>query len=262
MFRDPRGFGDNENMSRSATQKFIEIYRQTRNRHQLLKKASRLEPDLKRQIHQQHVADWAKSVLDIMGVSVNRRGAAITQEPCLFVGNHVSYIDIPLLVAVAPVVFVGKRELGNWPIFGSAMKSLGTVLVNREQSDSRRKAGLEIARTVTKESQSVALFPSGTTTIEESKAWKWGAFQIAARYKIPIQPFVLHYKPVRECAYIDQDFFPTHLYRLMKFKEIQAYLEFHEPVVVDNPRRDCAYWQDWTRDKVREYLRDFQYPVG
>src|SRR5213593_3273567 len=51
----------------------------------------------------------------------------------LLVCNHLSYLDILVLSALAPCVFVAKREVRHWPVFGWFAKLAGTVFVHREQ---------------------------------------------------------------------------------------------------------------------------------
>ena len=56
----------------------------------------------------------------------------------LLVCNHLSYLDILVLAALAPCVFVAKSEVKYWLVFGWFAKLAGTVFVHREQ---RTQAG-------------------------------------------------------------------------------------------------------------------------
>jgi lyso-ornithine lipid O-acyltransferase len=51
----------------------------------------------------------------------------------LLVCNHLSYVDILVLSALAPCVFVAKRDVKHWPVIGWFAKLAGTVFVHREQ---------------------------------------------------------------------------------------------------------------------------------
>ena len=55
--------------------------------------------------------------------------------------NHVSFIDIFILVAVLPCRFVAKKEIASWPVFGFIARGTGTLFIDR----SRKRAVLEIA---------------------------------------------------------------------------------------------------------------------
>jgi 1-acyl-sn-glycerol-3-phosphate acyltransferase len=191
---------------------------------------------------------WAALMLDTLGVQLERRGDTALAQPALLVGNHVSYLDIPILMASLPVVFVAKKQISRWPVFGDACRSVGTVWVERESGASRRNAGEAIGPYILREQRSVAIFPSGTTTTDESKPWRWGAFLIAKRYGIPIRPFRLRYEPVRVAAFIQDDLFPVHLLKLLASPSVKASIEFHAPVQVEDPEADCRRWWEWSRE--------------
>ena len=70
--------------------------------------------------------------------------------------------------------------------------------------------------------------PSGTTSIDEKKTWRRGPFEIAKEFKLPIQTFRINYTPLRPAAFIDQDWFLTHLHQIRKHK-ISASLFFDQP---------------------------------
>src|SRR5690606_38226721 len=97
----------------------------------------------------------------------------------------------------------------------------------------------------------IALFPAGTTCMAESKVWRRGVFEVAERLRIPIQPFRIHYAPLRIAAYVGRDFFPLHLFRLAHKGGVTAVLEFHPPVYVDNAERCCEFWREWTKVKSK-----------
>jgi 1-acyl-sn-glycerol-3-phosphate acyltransferase len=198
--------------------------------------------DLKRQ--------WATSTLARLRVQLEVQGEVSEQKSILFVGNHISYLDIPLLMAtVNRISFVAKHEIGNWPVFGTAAKKIETVFVKRENSTSRKSARKAIQEALD-DGKRIAIFPSGTTCISEKTAWRHGGFEIAQEKDIYIQPFRLSYFPLRVAAYIDQDFFPTHLYNLFGLDRIEAKIEFHAPVKVTDAVRDCEYWHHWSREIV------------
>src|SRR5262245_50450258 len=59
---------------------------------------------------------WCRQGLPSLGIHFTTRGAA--PENGLLVANHLSYLDIMVLSAITPCVFVAKREIERWPIFG------------------------------------------------------------------------------------------------------------------------------------------------
>jgi lyso-ornithine lipid O-acyltransferase len=192
-------------------------------------------------------AQWAQTILDRMKVELKVIGEVSSENSLLFIGNHISYLDIPLLMSSIPdLSFVAKKEIGSWPVFGSAAKKIDTVFVQREKAESRKQARLGLSSAL-REGKRVVVFPSGTTCMTESKMWKKGAFEIAHDLNIWVQPFRISYKPLRSVAYIDDDFFPVHLFKLSGFEKIQAEVEFQQPIKITNPTYDCLFWNYWAR---------------
>ncbi|MEL6782957.1 MAG: lysophospholipid acyltransferase family protein [Pseudomonadota bacterium] len=104
-----------------------------------------------------------KAVLRCMGVRLKLHGQISNARPLLLVANHVSWLDIVVLGAVAPLSFVAKSEMRSWPVFGQLAMLQRTVFVAR---DDRRRAGIqatEIAARMTAR-EIMVLFPEGTTS--------------------------------------------------------------------------------------------------
>lgn len=81
----------------------------------------------------------------------------------LLVSNHLSYLDILVLGSLAPSVFVAKREIKSWPVFGWLTSLAGTVYVNREKRTHTRQAADEIEAAL-HSGVLVILFPEGTSS--------------------------------------------------------------------------------------------------
>lgn len=191
---------------------------------------------------------WAQDTLKKFKVDLTTRGSVSEIEPLLLVGNHIGYLDIPLLMATVPKVsFVAKKELQSWPVFGTAAQAMNTIFVDRSCTQSRHHAREAICEGL-QQGGRIVVFPSGTTTLDESRAWRFGVFEIAAQLGIPVQPFRLHYSPLRSVAYIDDDFFPFHLFQLGQNKTIKAELEFGGPKIIENPVHTAKLWQKWTQE--------------
>lgn len=223
--------------SLKATKTFLGIFPYTYKSLQKTRKAQGQDPTIP--------MNWAKGVLKKINVDLEIIGTPLQEEGVLFVGNHISYVDIPLIMAtIEKVAFVAKQEIRSWPLFGEGAALIGTVFVKRDKASSREAAKTALSDAI-KNGKKVAIFPSGTTTMGNKKPWKKGAFDIAAELGCKVQPFRISYQPLRETAYIDDDFFPTHLMRLLNFKTIKTKIEFHEPVVITDPIKDCEKWDKW-----------------
>jgi lyso-ornithine lipid O-acyltransferase len=81
----------------------------------------------------------------------------------MLVCNHLSYLDILVLGSFAPTVFVAKREVRNWPVFGWFAKLGGTVFVHREKR-TQAKAAADQIHSVLESGVLVILFPEGTSS--------------------------------------------------------------------------------------------------
>ena len=81
----------------------------------------------------------------------------------LLVCNHLSYLDILVLAALAPCIFVAKHEVKHWPVFGWFAKLAGTVFVHREQ---RAQTGSTVRRidAALRTGALLVLFPEGTSS--------------------------------------------------------------------------------------------------
>ncbi|MCX6101668.1 MAG: lysophospholipid acyltransferase family protein [Proteobacteria bacterium] len=196
--------------------------------------------------------DWAKLSLNNLGVELTISGAPVSEEPMLFVGNHLSYLDIPVIMAAAPVSFVAKEEVGHWPIIGDGCRAVGTVFVKRESLDSRKQAILKVGNACIDNKQSMCLFPSGTTSLSEDVPWRRGAFEIAKSHRLKIQPFRITYSSLEIAAFIGADAFIPHLWRLLNASKMRAEIEFHDPIEINLPEEDCQFWQNWTREILQK----------
>lgn len=210
-----------------------------------VKLSSKSDPKL---LIDQLKTEWAVESLKNLRVQFEVEGHPVVDEPLLFVGNHMSYLDIPLIMAAAPVSFVAKDELSHWPIIGDACKTVGTVFVKRESSDSRKVAVDKIAEACLKGRQSICLFPSGTTSVLEEKPWRRGAFEIAKLKKLKIQPFRINYFPREIVAFVGDDALLPHLWKLIGTNRLMALIEFHKPVTISESEIAAIEWQKWAKE--------------
>jgi 1-acyl-sn-glycerol-3-phosphate acyltransferase len=97
----------------------------------------------------------------LLGIRVRRTGAPVDARPLLIVANHSSWLDISIISAQAPVVFVAKSEIARWPFFGLLAKLQRTVFVERDRRHKTGEVNAAIAQRLA-DGDPVLLFGEGT----------------------------------------------------------------------------------------------------
>ena len=155
------------------------------------------DTDTVERIVAENIPRWSRGVLKVTGVQLVVEGLENIPKdtPCVFVGNHRSYYDIPLLLAGldAPHGILAKEELGKIPLLNRWMKLLGCVFVKRDDVRASVKA-LTDATAIVQSGKSFIIFPEGTRYKgEEGGAgeFKNGAFRIAVKTGVPVVPVAI-----------------------------------------------------------------------
>jgi 1-acyl-sn-glycerol-3-phosphate acyltransferase len=99
----------------------------------------------------------------LIGVRIREVGARSTASPALILSNHVSWLDICVISALAPVVFVAKSEVAGWPVFGWLARLQRTIFINRQARHQTGAATREIASRLLG-GDAVVLFAEGTSS--------------------------------------------------------------------------------------------------
>ena len=138
---------------------------------------------------------WSKSILFVSGIAVDVKGLANIDpdKSYIYMANHRSNFDIPVLLSCLPIQFrwLAKAELFRIPVFGRAMLGAGYVKIDRFN----RKSAFESIRTAArrlKDGVSVMIFPEGTRSRDGSiQKFKKGGFVMAIESGVPIIPVIL-----------------------------------------------------------------------
>lgn len=104
---------------------------------------------------------YHRCCLRLCGVSVTTIGAPAADQPVVFVANHISYLDIPLLASLTEVVFIAKADIDQWPIAGLLARLQRSVFVQRKRASVGREGDAIRARL--DEGHNLVLFGEGTT---------------------------------------------------------------------------------------------------
>lgn len=140
---------------------------------------------------------WSASILYGIGCYpvIKREVEYTSGKSYMFVANHTSMTDIMLMfyATKSPFVFIGKKELAKFPLFGYIYKRT-CILVDRSSTKSRVEA-FKRAEKRLDEGLSICIFPEGgvpddlTLILDE---FKDGAFRLAIDHRIPIAPMTFY----------------------------------------------------------------------
>jgi len=135
---------------------------------------------------------WSPMILFFSGAEVTVKGGENLDisKSYIFLSNHQSFLDIPILFRSIPINlhFMGKSELKKMPFIGWFMKSVGMVFVNRKDRTESIKS-LQEAGHMIRNGKSLMIFPEGTRSKDDKIGeFKRGSFFIAKEAKVPIVP--------------------------------------------------------------------------
>lgn len=171
-----------------------------------------------------YVAGWACQLLSRTGVAVHVHGAPPV-EPALLVGNHRSYMDVAVIAASRPCVFVAKAEIRRWPLLGYGAAVAGCLFVDRSSPRSRARTRVALRERI-EAGQTVAIFPEGTTYAGPGHlTLRPGSFVEAARADVPVVPVAIVYTD-RAMAYVPGDSFVRHFLTRMRRRRVDVHVSF------------------------------------
>lgn len=167
---------------------------------------------------------WVKSFIKLSGAKVKLFGSEnIPRDiPVLFVSNHQSNIDIPLLIYYIdkPKGFIAKKELKKIPMVNQWMKLMGGIFIDRSSLRKSASAIIEGIKTL-KSGQSLVIFPEGTRSKGAfMRDFKAGSFKLAIKSKVPIIPIT-----IKDSYKITEK---------NKIKPANVELYVHKPIYTDN----------------------------
>ena len=138
---------------------------------------------------------WARCILFGSPIKVRIRGLSNIDlsRSYIFMLNHQSLYDIPVILGCLPVQFrwLAKHELFQIPLFGIAMRRAGYISINRTNRRSAFKSLKKAARII-RSGVSVVIFPEGTRSPDgRILPFKKGGFVLAIQSRVPIVPVII-----------------------------------------------------------------------
>lgn len=164
-----------------------------------LKRVSRLEEkgekEEKDAIIRKTAKDWADGIVRLSGSKVEVKGAdnIPRDEAVVFVSNHQSNFDIPILMSCIekPKAFIAKVEMENMPILSRWMSEMGCIFMDRDDVRQSLKSISKGAENV-KNGYSMVIFPEGTRSVDgEIGEFKQGSLKLATKAKAKIVPVTI-----------------------------------------------------------------------
>lgn len=139
--------------------------------------------------------DFGNNVLNKKNIEIVVNGIENCNnvKTALFVANHQSLYDIPLLVKVVPgqIGFIAKMELKKVPIVNEWIKEMNGVFLDRNNKREALKA-IRDGILKLKEGNSLVIFPEGTRSNGEGiKEFKTGSLTLAHKANVPIIPVAI-----------------------------------------------------------------------
>ncbi len=169
----------------------------------------------------------ARGALRGMGIRVVLRGS-LPARRALLVANHVSWLDILVLLAVGRCALVAKTEVRDWPVIGRVAAGTGTVFIDR----SRPKAlpgTVAAVRTRLAGDAVMAAFPEGTTSCGQAVgAFRPALFQAALDAGAVVVPVSLRFgtpadaRPATTAAFIGAENLLSSLRRILATRDLSV----------------------------------------
>ena len=178
------------------------------------------------------VNGFFRRMLRLIAVEVEVEGEFPAQGAVIT--NHQSYLDIIVLGALHPCVFVSKAEVSRWPLVGWMTRTAGTVFVERGRGGSAAAASGQM-RSAAEAGVPVVFFPEGTTSNGEGLLpFRGGLLAEARAAELPVWAGRLRYSVAGpagvtvedDVAYWGERNILTHMVRFLTLAGVRARVRF------------------------------------
>lgn len=221
---------------------------------------------------------YHRQVCRLLGVAIHQYGEVAQDRPVLLVSNHISWLDILVLGAIAPVTFVAKSEVSSWPFISWLAKLQGTLFVDR---NNRLSAGVSTREIMARlrDGDHIVIFAEGTSSDGNSvlpfKTTLFAAAKPSGRdahilqHGIYVQSVSIAYTHQQGLAlcrrgrpivawYGDMDI-ASHAWELLKRGPLDVHVRIGPPVELEafKDRKELAQYM---QTEVRIAVADFLFP--
>ncbi len=186
---------------------------------------------------------WSVRILKDLDIRVKRHG--VPPAAGVLACNHLSYLDVIVLAAAQPIVFVAKSEIQHWPVFGRLARWAGTLFVRRDRRSDVTKFNAAFAAVVD-EGVVLGLFPEGTSSNgRQVLPFYSSLFEPAVTARWPVSAARIGYALADGsvendvCYWGDMTFFP-HFLRLLTREKIEATVVYGPALPSGLDRKEMA----------------------
>ncbi len=183
---------------------------------------------------------WILRLSRYLGLRIYQYGSP-PKQPAFYVGNHISFLDILVVLSITQLNFISKNAVRYWPVIGYIASAVGTIFIKRGKSSLVARV-IELISEALKGGRSVMVFPEGTTTHDKMpRKFHSGLFQAAIDSNTLIQTVAIRYirngELDRDAAYVDDDNLLRTLYRVMKRAKTEVHINFCPPISTEGHDR-------------------------
>lgn len=218
-------------------------------------------PRLNQAKKEERIQAWAHALLAKIAIDLVVFGKPPLQGPVLLAANHISWLDIVVMLAACPCRFVSKAEVGQWPVVGTLTRAAGTLFITR----SSRRDALRVVHQMVEKLQAdsnvaLAIFPEGTTSNGlQVLPFHANLFQAAISANAPVQPVALRFEytannqPSLAPCYIDDDTLLGSVWRTLAAPRQRVVLNFGQPQHCEGRNRQA--WAQHAQTEVTRLLK-------
>lgn len=156
------------------------------------------DPHLRRRYSSACISVFSRLMLRLLGVRVTATGP-VPPGGSLVVANHVSYLDILVLAAQRPCVFVTSHEVRDTPFLGLLSVLGGTLFIERRRKGCNIPAEIDTISAVIDAGLTVVIFPEGTSSNGE-QVLPFKPTLLAAAGKAAVIPAAISYDELNGAA--------------------------------------------------------------
>lgn len=191
--------------------------------------------DKKNQIQRTEILKTiANNLLHALHIRLEHESAQPTATkpvPALIVANHVSWLDIFVLMAQCPGSFIAKQSIRHWPVIGFLARQIGVIFINRDSRSVINNINRQIEAALLR-GQSVIFFPESRTSDGTSiLPFKAALFESSIVTGSPVQAIALRFYDEQnlrttKVAYVGKTNLFVSLWRIISIPEIKIKTDY------------------------------------